>query len=196
MYDNAVTYVHHVLGSVLREGDIAVDATMGNGWDTALMADLVGETGTIYGFDIQEVAVDVTKSRTSGCLATIRLHQQGHESMSAAVDGPHIGHVRAVTFNLGYLPGGDKDITTHADTTLKGLTEARSVLAPDGVITVVCYRHAEGERELSFVREELSTWPQDRYTVVEVDFINQRGTPPVVFVVTSLVPEPTSIRIG
>jgi len=196
MYDNAVTYVHNVLGSVLREGDVAVDATMGNGWDTALMADLVGESGTIYGFDIQEVAVEVTRSRTSGCLATVRLHQQGHETMSAAIDGPHQGHVRAVTFNLGYLPGGDKQIMTHADTTLRGLSEARSVLAPDGVITVVCYRHAEGERELALVRGELASWPQDRYTVIEVDFINQKGTPPIVFVVTAQAPEPTSIRLG
>ena len=81
-YDNAVTYVHNVLGSVLREGDIAVDATIGNGWDTALMADLVGNSGIVYGFDIQPVALEVTRSRTSGCSATIILHHQGHESMA------------------------------------------------------------------------------------------------------------------
>ena len=196
MYDNAVTYVHNVLASALNDGDVAVDATMGNGWDTAFMADLVGESGTVYGFDIQDVAIEVTKSRTAGCTATIRLHQQGHETMSAAVDGPHQGHVNAVTFNLGYLPGGDKGITTHGETTLKGLAEARSVLAPDGVISVVCYRHAEGERELDLVRDELSSWPQEKFTVVEVEFINQKGSPPVVFVVTAQPPEPTSVRIG
>ena len=110
MYDNAVSYVHNVLGEVLREGDVAVDATIGNGWDTALMGDLVGRGGVVYGFDIQDVALEVTKARTSGCLATIRLHQQGHQTMAAAIDGPHHGHVKAVTFNLGYLPGGDKEV--------------------------------------------------------------------------------------
>jgi predicted methyltransferase len=183
-YDNAVSYVHNVLGSILHEGDVAVDATVGNGWDTALMADLVGESGVIYGFDIQQVALEVTRSRTSGSRATVRLHHQGHESLASAVDGVHHGSVRAVTFNLGYLPGGDKEITTHADTTVSGLEQARSVLSPDGVITIVCYRHAEGERELDTVRKHLSTWPQERYTVVEVDFINQKGTPPIVFVVS------------
>jgi hypothetical protein len=195
MYDNAVTYVHHMLGSVLREGDVAVDATMGNGWDTALMADLVGASGTVYGFDIQSVALEVTKSRTSGSLADVRLHQLGHEKMSAAIDGPHHGNVKAVTFNLGYLPGGDKGITTVAETTLLGLNEARSVIAPDSVITVVCYRHVEGERELDVVRQELAQWPQDQFTVIEVDFINQAGRPPVVFVVTHRPKDPTTIRI-
>ncbi len=186
MYHNAVTYVHHVLGSVLRDGDVAVDATVGNGWDTALLADLVGEHGVIYGFDVQQVALEVTRARTSGCRATIRLHHQGHETLANAIDGEHHGNVRAVTFNLGYLPGGDKDITTHAETTIAGLEQARTVLAPDGVITIVCYRHAEGERELDIVRQQLASWPQEQYTVVEVSFINQKGTPPIVFIVTPI----------
>jgi len=196
MYDNAVSYVHNVLGTVLREGDVAVDATIGNGWDTALMADLVGAGGIVYGFDIQPVALEVTRSRISGCLATVDLHLQGHEHMARAVDGMHHGHVRAITFNLGYLPGGDKDVTTIAETTEGGLQQAMEILAPDGVITIVCYRHAEGMRELDTVRRVLSGLDQNRYTCIEVDFINQKGTPPIVFVVTSKLPEPTSVRIG
>lgn len=196
MYDNAVTYVHNVLGMVLREGDIAVDATIGNGWDTALMADLVGAGGIVYGFDIQPVALEVTRSRTSGCLATVDLHLQGHENMASAVDGMHHGRVRAITFNLGYLPGGDKDVTTIAETTERGLQQALEILAPDGVITIVCYRHAEGQRELETVRTVLSALDQNRYTCVEVDFLNQRGTPPIVFVLNANPAEPMSVRIG
>jgi len=196
MYDNAVSYVHNVLGNILREGDICVDATIGNGWDTALMADLVGESGTVYGFDIQPVALDVTRSRTSGCPATIILHHQGHETMASAVDGMHHGHVKAVTFNLGYLPGGDKEVTTVAETTSRGLQQALEILSPDGVITIVCYRHAEGVKELDTVRAELSKLDQNRYTAVEVDFINQKGTPPIVFVVTSIPEEPRNVRLG
>ena len=185
MYDNAVSYVHNTLGAVLRDGDVAVDATVGNGWDTALMADLVGIGGVIYGFDVQQVAIDVTRVRIDGCRATVRLHLQGNESMSNAVDGVHHGNVKAVTFNLGYLPGGKKEVTTKTETTVTGLEQARSILASDGVITVVCYRHAEGERELITVRDVLTSWPQDHYTVVEVNFVNQLGLPPVVFVVSA-----------
>lgn len=185
MYDNAVGYVHNVLTAVLQQGDVAVDATIGNGWDTAVMGELVGRGGTVYGFDIQDVALEVTRARTSECLATIKLFQQGHQTLATVVDAKHHGQVKAVSFNLGYLPGGDKNLTTHVETTLEGLTQAVSILASDGVITVVCYRHAEGVRELNSVREFVKGLPQDQYTTVEVDFINQRGTPPIVFVVTA-----------
>lgn len=184
-YENAVGYVHSMLGSSLREGDVAIDATVGNGWDTALMADLVGAEGVVYGFDVQPIAIDVTRSRTSRCPASVRLFLHGHESMSECVDPQHAKKVGAITFNLGYLPGGDKEIATQADTTRRGLNEARNLLSPNGIITVVCYRHSEGERELEVVRELLQSWPQEKYTIVEVSFVNQRGNPPIVFVVTS-----------
>jgi 16S rRNA C1402 N4-methylase RsmH len=191
-YENAVGYVHSMLGSTLREGDVAIDATVGNGWDTALMADLVGAEGVVYGFDVQSVAIDVTQSRTSGCPATVRLFLHGHESMSECIDPEHVEKVKAITFNLGYLPGGDKEISTHVDTTRRGLDEARRLLSPTGIITVVCYRHSEGERELGVVRELLSMWTQEKYTVVEVSFVNQRGNPPIVFVVSSRSTELTN----
>ena len=41
----------------LREGDVAVDFTMGNGHDTAFLSKTVGPTGHVYAFDIQEQAV-------------------------------------------------------------------------------------------------------------------------------------------
>ena len=183
MYDNAVTYVHKILRDVIRPGSVVVDATMGNGWDTALMAVLAGDDGVVYGFDIQPVAIEVTKTRIAGTSADVRLVLAGHEEMRAHIDPDHHGRIRAITFNLGYLPGGDKDITTHAETTRVALEQARALLAPDGVITVVCYRHAEGERELSVVRDLLATWLQHEVTCTETRFINQAGNPPVVFVV-------------
>ncbi len=38
----------------LLPGDIAVDATMGNGHDTQMLCELVGESGHVYAFDVQE----------------------------------------------------------------------------------------------------------------------------------------------
>lgn len=184
MYNNAVTYVQQLLASTLAEGDVVIDATMGNGKDTAFMAECVGATGVVYGFDIQQVAIDVTQTRVKGAKADVRLLLQSHEHMLEAIDAHHIGRVAAITFNLGYLPGGDRTITTLAQTTLNGLEQARMALSATGVMTVVCYRHAEGIAELDAVRLSLSQWAQQRYTVIEVDFINQVHNPPVVFVVT------------
>jgi len=182
-FENAVGFVHSILRSTLQGGDVAVDATIGNGWDTALMAELVGENGVVYGFDIQPVALEVTRVRTENASADVKLFLHGHENMDAHIASEHRGRVKAVTFNLGYLPGGDKDITTQAESTISGLEQARDLLAPRGIITVVCYRHAEGEKELNVVRDLLSTWPQKNYTAVESAFINQHSLPPVVFTV-------------
>ena len=47
----------------LKEGDIAVDFTMGNGYDTEFLARTVGMSGHVYAFDIQQAAVDSTAKR-------------------------------------------------------------------------------------------------------------------------------------
>ena len=58
-----VDRVHQILSAKLKPGDRAADATMGNGWDTLKLCELVGESGKVYGFDIQEKAVLTTKER-------------------------------------------------------------------------------------------------------------------------------------
>ena len=42
---------------VISNGDIVIDATMGNGYDTKYLAEKVGENGFVYSFDIQEEAI-------------------------------------------------------------------------------------------------------------------------------------------
>ena len=39
------SWVHHFLEDHVQQGDICIDATMGNGNDTALLSKLAGETG-------------------------------------------------------------------------------------------------------------------------------------------------------
>ena len=187
IYENAVTFVHRVLRDVIVPGSVVIDATIGNGWDTALMARLVGAEGMVYGFDIQPIALEVTKKRLTNVAAQVRLMLIGHEEMLQMVDKEHQGKVKAVTFNLGYLPGGDRDITTQVETTKRAIEQARRLLAPDGVITIVCYRHAEGQRELDSVRAQLSEWSQEFNTCTETIFLNQAGNPPVVFVVIAKI---------
>lgn len=47
-------YYHHFLRDYIREGDICVDATAGNGGDTEFLCRLAGESGKVYAFDVQE----------------------------------------------------------------------------------------------------------------------------------------------
>lgn len=180
---NAITFVHAILRDTVKAGDVVIDATVGNGHDTQLLAELVQQQGLVYGFDVQQGAIDAARSLLEGSSEHLRLICAGHETMAKEIDQAHRGRVKAVTFNLGYLPGGDKAITTNADTTLPAIEQAISLLCTDGIITIVCYQHPEGLREIDAVRNMLHQMPQPQFSCLETNFVNQRGNPAVVFIV-------------
>ena len=63
-YLTKVTDLNKVLlEDVINEGDIVIDATMGNGYDTKYLAEKVGENGLVYSFDVQEEAIKSTKKK-------------------------------------------------------------------------------------------------------------------------------------
>jgi tRNA A58 N-methylase Trm61 len=176
-----VSYVHHLLRAHLVPGDVAIDATVGNGNDTVVLAELVGPTGTVVGFDVQQVALDVATAKLAKAGLTATLHRCGHETMLNVIPPALHGRVRAVTFNLGYLPGSDHTVTTMAVSTVAAIDAARHVLAPDGLITVVCYRHEEGQRELDAVRSAFASIPAQQGLCIETRCINRDASAPVVF---------------
>lgn len=131
----------------VREGDTVVDATMGNGGDTLFLAEIVGETGRVYGFDVQKEAVERTRARleSAGVQERATLLLAGHETMSEHVHDAPV----AVMFNLGWLPGSEHIVTTRTETTLKAVGAAVDMIAPGGIVTVCIYPgHEEGRREL------------------------------------------------
>ena len=60
-----VNQAHNNIANYLSEGDIAVDATMGNGFDTLFLAKQIGEAGKVYSFDLQAAALHTTEQRLS-----------------------------------------------------------------------------------------------------------------------------------
>ena len=49
-------------------------------------------------------------------------------------------------YNLGFLPGGNKEITTLAKTTMKSIEDGLELLDSNGIMTIAVYRgHAEGK---------------------------------------------------
>ena len=182
-FNNAESYVHTLLRGVVMPGDVVVDATVGNGFDTLFLAERVAPAGLVLGFDIQEDSIRVTRGKTEQYASIVRLFTIGHEDMLASIPTEHYGHITAVMFNLGYRPGGDKQITTTAGKTVAGLQQAMQLLKLGGVITVVVYRHPEGMRELAAVRDLCSALPQTEFTVTESWFVNQQGMAPIVFAV-------------
>lgn len=185
MTSSSILYtVQALLQRAITPGDVVIDATAGNGRDTVFLASCVGPAGTVYAFDIQEPALQATAIATSDLAARVRLVHAGHHLMRNHVDPVDVGRVAAVVFNLGYLPGGDKTITTTSETTIAGVEQALTMLRPDGMLVVVCYKHDHGQREYEALRVMLQSIPQQQASVLECNFINQVGNPPMAFVVT------------
>ena len=80
-------YCHHILEEYIEEGDICIDATAGNGGDTEFLCQKVGETGNVYAFDVQEMAIAHTRERLekANLSARAKLIQDGHEKMQTYV---------------------------------------------------------------------------------------------------------------
>ena len=131
------------LRPVLNPGDIVVDATAGTGQDTLFLRQCVGETGRVFAFDIQAVALQQTKDtlEKSGYTNRVTLIHQSHEFLVPALTAAAVGEqaVKAIMFNLGYFPGGDQTITTQVETTMVALNGALSLLASGGLITICLY---------------------------------------------------------
>jgi tRNA1(Val) A37 N6-methylase TrmN6 len=141
---------HQHIQSTLQTGDVAIDATIGNGHDTLFLAEQVGLTGRVYGFDIQQAAIVATREKLqqSQWRDCVTLIQASHADMAAHIPVNHQGKINACMFNLGYLPKGDKRIITQTHSTLQALTAACALLAPQGMMTILVYAgHVGGDVE-------------------------------------------------
>ncbi len=147
---------HQHLHDTVCAGDVAIDATIGNGHDTLFLAEQVGVAGKVYGFDIQQAAIVATREKLqqSQWRDCVTLIQASHADMAAHIPVNHQGKINACMFNLGYLPKGDKRIITQTDSTLQALTAACDLLAPQGMITILAYPgHAGGDVETAGVEQ-------------------------------------------
>jgi len=172
---------HSLATGAVRPGGVAVDATVGNGHDTAVLARSVGEGGHVFGFDVQADALDNTRDRlaSEGLTDRATLIEAGHETMGRHLPESAHGAVDAVMFNLGYLPGSDSALTTSPSTTRPALEGALRLLRPGGVTTVVVYTgHEGGDDEAAAVDAWAADLPQSRFEALSYRFVNQRNDPP------------------
>jgi predicted methyltransferase len=151
-----IELAHEAVRAGLKPGDVAVDATAGNGHDTLLLVELVGPTGRVFAFDVQPDALARTAARLGGA-SNVVLLKRDHAEMGAAIPVEHHGRIGAVMFNLGYLPGGDHALITRTASTLSALSAALELLRPDGVLTVLAYTgHPGGAEEADAVARALA----------------------------------------
>ncbi len=128
--------------------DTAIDATAGNGQDTLYLAQL--SLSALFALDIQEEAIENTRKLLNEHLngeelGKITLLHMPHDNLRKV---PCLTPPRLIIYNLGYLPGKDKSITTKTESTLRSLESALSILGEKGAVSITCYPgHEEGKKE-------------------------------------------------
>lgn len=160
------------------EPAFAVDATTGNGHDTLFLAEGVGGNGRVWAFDVQEAALESAKNRFATerpeLLGRVSFVLAGHETAWETLPEETAGHILAVTFNLGYLPGSDKRVTTQTRTTLEAIARLSGMLAVGGVICVHSYQgHEGGAEEGEAVARHCASLPWETWRVAEYAFVNR-----------------------
>lgn len=182
-YINKMTEVNKIfLEKIIEKGNVVIDATMGNGYDTVYLGNLVGETGKVYAFDVQEEALTSTRKKVirDNMEDRIELILDGHENLDKYVKE----EVSCVVFNLGYLPRAKHVVITKADTTLQAIKKSLELLKPNGIISIAAYiGHEGGLDEKNYVCEYLNNLDQKQYNVLHMEFTNQINNPPQLILV-------------
>ena len=143
--------VNQIIEDNLKPNDIAVDMTIGNGNDTLFLSKLVSK-GFVYGFDIQDIAIDNTKKLLDeNNITNYKLIKDSHENIYKYINEK----ISLILFNLGYLPNGNKDITTKKESTINALSKSINMLNNKGIILIVIYSHKEGKEEEKEIKEYL-----------------------------------------
>ncbi|MBF0781112.1 MULTISPECIES: class I SAM-dependent methyltransferase [unclassified Granulicatella] len=174
----AQQYSHILLRKHVKEGDIVIDATIGNGHDTVLLAELVGTKGKVIGVDIQAQAIEHTTQRLIAHQLYDRceLVQIGHQHLDTLISNQIIS---TAIFNLGYLPGSNKHIITQSHHTICAMQHILKQLKQNGLlILVVYYGHVGGKEEQDDILKFVKHLPQKDYTVLNYAFLNQVNSPP------------------
>lgn len=182
---SAVAMAQAFIAPCLTNDGVAVDATAGNGNDTAFLARHM-EQGKVYAFDIQQQALDNTATllKQQELLERVELILAGHEKIDQFVKKP----VDAVMFNLGYLPGSDHSVITRPQNTVIALKKAIDLIRVGGRISLVVYTgHNGGLEELHAVEELLRELDSRSYWVTVTKFVNRPPTAPICFFVERVI---------
>ncbi|MFP3125021.1 16S rRNA (cytosine(1402)-N(4))-methyltransferase [Ectobacillus funiculus] len=184
--ERILPFARTLLQMAVKDGSYAVDATIGNGHDTAFLAQLVGEAGKVFGFDIQEQAILNTQARLTeqNLLSRALLFHESHGRLLEMLPVDAKENVTGAVFNLGYLPGGDKSIVTNPNSTIDAIKQLLQIMAPEGIIVLVIYHgHEEGQAERDAVVEFAMNLDQQMAHVLRYEFINQGNHPPFIIAI-------------
>ena len=176
---SALDIIKRILDEHVQEGDICIDATAGRGHDTLQLCRLVGDSGHVTAFDIQQDAVDSTKNLLdkNGFSHRADVLLRSHSEMDELFEEETVS---AITFNFGWLPRGDHNIFTKKETSIPAIEKGLRLLKNGGIMTLILYYGREtGFEERDALLEFLPTLDCTKYTVIEMPFVNRPNCPPI-----------------
>ncbi len=163
----------------VKEGDVCIDATAGNGNDTLALCQLVGESGKVIAFDIQENAIANTKKRLedNGVVERAEVYLESHTNMGKYAEE---NSVSCIVFNFGYLPGGDHNLATQKESSIEAIHEGLRLLRKGGLMSLCIYSGGDsGFEERDAILEELKTLDGKKYLVIKSEYYNRPNNPPM-----------------
>ena len=177
----AVRFAQESIARFCRAPRLLVDATCGNGGDTAFLCSLAaGSGGRVLALDIQPDACARTRARLEGDGYDPALYQivcDSHANLSAHVS-PDTAD--AVLFNFGWLPGAQHDVFSTAQSSIPALEAALTALRPGGVLSAILYSGKTiGSDEKQAVLAWMRALPLTQYTVLVCAFANWADTAPL-----------------
>lgn len=165
---------HYIIRNFCENRDVAVDATLGNGHDTDFLKDNFRK---VHAFDIQEAAVEKYRKKNASNVTVIN---DSHEHIKEHVHEK----VGCVMMNLGFLPGGDKKVTTRRESTIQCMEASLELLDSGGFMTIAVYTgHEEGKKESQEVLDFARNLPKNEYGVILHRFENRKNNPPYLIVI-------------
>lgn len=180
---NALGLAHKFIAEHINKGNFCIDATAGKGRDTLFLAKGVGESGKVVALDIQKEAVEMTnrlllENNVSWAKAFLSCH-------SKISDFAEENSVDAIMFNFGWLPGGDHNVFSRAESSIPALKSALDLLKVGGRMSLCLYYGKEnGTGEKDEILNFIKTLDQRKYSVLVCDFVNRAGDPPVAVLIT------------
>ena len=174
----AVKFVQDFLAARLVHPRLCVDATCGNGGDTAFLCGLSAASGgRVLGFDIQPEAIASTQAHLAQKGFTAELHRDSHANLLQYVTP---GTADAVMFNFGWLPGADHAVFSTAGSSIPALEAALTALRPGGVLSAILYSgRVIGSDEKRHILQWARALPLTKCTVLVCDFANWADTAPL-----------------
>lgn len=180
---NVTNWCHEYINQYVNDSSIAIDLTVGNGYDTL---ELCRRARYVYGFDIQEIAILETKKKleNENLLGDYYLIHDNHSNILKYISTK----VNFIVMNLGYLPRGDKSIITKWESTKKALEDGLSLLEKNGFFLITLYKsHKGAEEEIKGLYKFIKILDQKIYNVTKISFPNQENLPPELYIIERII---------